>query len=178
MHPANQRLRKPDKLSQGLHNQTNYPRVQWENTLDKREATEHQAFILCWELHQVWEQPSITAVICVAMELLRVAMVVMDKEDYITEVESLLSQPAYRVLPKDSTNQIKAKFITKLRSIKKDTNLEEGMYKAMYPTGCIPPKFYGLPKIHKTGNTLRPIVSSRGLVTYGVAKVLSKVLNP
>ena len=26
-----------------------------------------QAFILCWELHQVWEQPSITAVICVAM---------------------------------------------------------------------------------------------------------------
>ena len=52
------------------------------------------------------------------------------------------------------------------------------MYKAMYPTGCVPPKFYGLPKIHKTGNPLRPIVSSRGLVTYGVAKVLSKVLKP
>ena len=48
----------------------------------------------------------------------------------------------------------------------------------MYPTGCLPPKFYGLPKIHKTGNSLRPIVSSRGLVTYGVAKVLSKVLKP
>ena len=41
-----------------------------------------------------------------------------------------------------------------------------------------PPKFYGLPKFHKTGNLLRPIVSSRGLVTYGVAKVLSKVLKP
>ena len=41
-----------------------------------------------------------------------------------------------------------------------------------------PPKFYGLPKIHKTGNPLRPIVSSRGLVTYGVIKVLSKVLKP
>ena len=26
-----------------------------------------QAFILYWELHQVWEQPSITLVICVAM---------------------------------------------------------------------------------------------------------------
>ena len=32
-------------------------------------------------------------------------MVVMDKEDYITKVESLLSQPAYRVLPRDPTNQ-------------------------------------------------------------------------
>ena len=52
------------------------------------------------------------------------------------------------------------------------------MYKAMYPTGCVPPKFYGLPKIHKTGNPLRPIVSSRGSVTYGVAKVLSKVIKP
>ena len=48
----------------------------------------------------------------------------------------------------------------------------------MYPTGCILPKFYGLPKIHKTGNPLKPIVSSRGSVTYGVAKVLSKVIKP
>ena len=82
------------------------------------------------------------------------------------------------MLPKDPTNQIKARLITKLRRIKKDTNLEEGMYNAMYPTGCIPPRFYGLPLIHKTGNPLRPIVSSRGSVTYGVAKVISKVLKP
>ena len=52
------------------------------------------------------------------------------------------------------------------------------MYKAMYPTSCVPPKFYGLPKIHKTGNPLRPVVSSRGSVMYGVAKVISKVLKP
>ena len=52
------------------------------------------------------------------------------------------------------------------------------MHKAMYPTSCSPPMFYGLPKFHKTGNPLRPIVSSRGSVTYGVAKVISKVLKP
>ena len=40
MPPANQRPGKPDKLSQGMHNQTSYPRVQWENTLDKRDTTE------------------------------------------------------------------------------------------------------------------------------------------
>ena len=38
MHPANQRLRKQDKISQGAHNQTSYPRVQWGNTLNKRET--------------------------------------------------------------------------------------------------------------------------------------------
>ena len=54
----------------------------------------------------------------------------------------------------------------------------EGRYRAMYPTGCVPPKFYGLPKIHKTGNPLRPIVSSRGSVTYGEAKIISKVHKP
>ena len=54
----------------------------------------------------------------------------------------------------------------------------EGMYRTMYPTGCTVPKFYGLPKIHKTSTSLRSFVSSRGSVTYGVAKVLAKVLKP
>ena len=48
----------------------------------------------------------------------------------------------------------------------------------MHPTGCVPPKFYGLPKIHKHDTPLRPIVSSCGSVTYGVAKELAKILKP
>ena len=48
----------------------------------------------------------------------------------------------------------------------------------MYPTGCVPPKFYGLPKIHKPDTPLRHIVSSCGSVTYGVAKELAKILKP
>ena len=105
-------------------------------------------------------------------------MVVMDREDYVNKVQELLTQPAYRPIPKDPTNKVKVQLITKVRKIKKDTNMDDGTYKAMYPIGCILPKFYGLPKTHKTGNPLRPIVSSRGLVTYEVDKVLSKVLKP
>ena len=48
----------------------------------------------------------------------------------------------------------------------------------MYPTGCVPPKFYGLPEIHKPDTPLRPNVSSYGSVTYGVAKELTKILKP
>ena len=107
-----------------------------------------------------------------------VAMVGMDKEDYIKKAESLLVQLANRTIDRDPTSKIKAKLVTTLRKIKKDTNIGEGTYKTMYPTGCMASKFYGLPKIHKIGTLLRPIVSSRGSVTYGVAKVLTKVLKP
>ena len=75
-----------------------------------------------------------------------VAMVVMDREEYVTKVQELLAKPAYRVIPRDPTNKIKAQFITKLRKIKKDNNLDEGMYKAMYPTGCVSPNFMDYPK--------------------------------
>ena len=105
-------------------------------------------------------------------------MVVMDRQDYINKAKELLAQPAHRTFTRDSKNKIKAMLIPKLKIVKRENNLEEGTYKAMYPTGCIPPRFYELPKIHKTGNPLKPVVSSRDSVTYGVAKVDSKVLKP
>ena len=51
-------------------------------------------------------------------------------------------------------------------------------YKQLYPTSAVPPKFYGLPKIHKTGTPLRSIVSSRGSITYGIAKELAHIIKP
>ena len=78
-----------------------------------------------------------------------VTMAVMDKEDYIHKAEECLEQLAYRKLDKDPTNKIKARLITKLRTIKKDTRLDEGTYKVMYSTSCVPPKFYGLLKSTK-----------------------------
>ena len=68
-------------------------------------------------------------------------MVVMDKEDYINKAKELLGQQVYKRIDKESTNRIKAKLITKLRTIKKETKLDEGVYKIMYPTGSVPPSF-------------------------------------
>ena len=107
-----------------------------------------------------------------------VAMVVMDKQDYINKANQLLNQNTYKVISKDPTNTIKNKLINILKGIKTKTGLGSNTYKAMYPTGCVPPKFYGLPKIHKPDTPLRPIVSSCGSVTYGVAKELAKILKP
>ena len=52
------------------------------------------------------------------------------------------------------------------------------LIKKMYPTCDGIPKFYGLPKIHKTGVPLRSIVSSRWSVSYGTAKELARILKP
>ena len=107
-----------------------------------------------------------------------VAVVVMDRKDYIEKATHLLAQPAYRTVNRDPTNKLKAKLIIILRRIKRESGIEDSTTKLMYPTGYISPKFYGLPKIHKANSPLRPIVSSRGSVTYGVAKVLAKILKP
>ena len=57
----------------------------------------------------------------------------------------------YRTIDKDPTNKLNVRLIQRLRRIKRDTNMGEGMYRTMYTTGCTAHKFYVLPKIHKTG---------------------------
>ena len=106
-------------------------------------------------------------------------MVVMDLQDYNNKAQALLQDTnTYKVLPKDPTPQLKNKLITLLKNIHQTGGLSTHKYKQLYPTSAIPPKFYGLPKIHKTGIPLRPIVSSRGSITYGVAKELSHIIKP
>ena len=105
-------------------------------------------------------------------------MVIMDRQDYISKANTLLNQNTYRSIPQDPTNTIKNKVINILKRVKSQTGLSNQTYKLMYPTGCVPSKFYGHPKIHKPDTSLRPIVSSCGSVTYGVAKKLAKILKP
>ena len=105
-------------------------------------------------------------------------MVIMDRQDYINKANHLLNQSTYRSITTYPTSSIKNKLINILKRVKNQTGLGSNTYKSMYPTGCIPPKFYGLPKIHKADTPLRPIVSSCGSVTYGVAKELAKILKP
>ena len=102
-------------------------------------------------------------------------MVVMHRQNYINKFNKLLAQLPYRPIPRDPTNKIKAKLITVFKKVKNETGLDNNTYKAMYPTGCSTPKFYELPEIHRLYTLLRPIVSSKGLVTYGVTKVLTNV---
>ena len=108
-----------------------------------------------------------------------VAIVIMDQENYTNKAQALLQDTnTYKVLTKDPTSQLKNTLISLLKDIKQTGGLTTHKYKPLYPTSAVPPKFYGLPKIHKTGTPLRPIVSSRGSITYSVSKELSHIIKP
>ena len=99
-----------------------------------------------------------------------VSKVVMDREEYEKKSDELLSQSTYRVLPSDLTTKQKNKLIAILKTIKSEGGINDNIYKRLYPTGASTPKYYGLPKVHKEGVPLRPIISSRGAVTYAECK--------
>ena len=105
-------------------------------------------------------------------------MVVLDIEDYIKKSEELLNQSTYKLLSSDPTTKHKNRLINILKSIKAEGGIDNITYKRLYPTGAGSPKYYGLPKIHKQGVPLRPIISSRGSATYETAKELAKILKP
>ena len=107
-----------------------------------------------------------------------VSMVVVGKKEYIKKSEDLLNQSTYMALTTDPTSKCKNKLINLLKTIKAEGGIDNNTCKRIYPTGAVPPKYYGLPKIHKMGTPLRPIISSRGSATYETAKELAKIIKP
>ena len=92
-----------------------------------------------------------------------VALVVIDKEEYVNKAEDLLKESSYKKIAEDPTAKQKNKLISILKNIKTDGGLKDEVYRGLYPTSAGSPKFYGLPKIHKPGIPLRPIISSMAL---------------
>ena len=108
-----------------------------------------------------------------------VAMVIMDQQDYINKAQSLLQDTnTYKVLPKDPTSHLRNKHITLLKDIIQTGGLNTQKYKQLYPTSAVPPSSMACPKSTKQAPPLRPIVSSRGSITCGIAKELSHIIKP
>ena len=78
------------------------------------------------------------------------ATVIMKTADYRNKIENLLKdKETYEKLNKDPTSNFKNKLINILRPWKSDNSIPDKLYHKIYPTSEIPPKLYGLPKIHK-----------------------------
>ena len=107
-----------------------------------------------------------------------VSMVVVDREEYIQKSEDLLQQHNYKILQSDPTTKYKNKLISLLKTIKAECGMDDNTYRRLYPRGAGLPKYYGLPKVHKPGMPLRPIISSIGSVIHATAKELSRILKP
>ena len=109
-------------------------------------------------------------------------MVVMDTQDYTDKALSLLTDfNTYRITNKDSANRLKNKLASILRDIKQTGGFSDSSYRKVYPTigiTCCPPKVLWPPQNSQNWHPLRPFVSSRGSITYGVAKELANIICP
>ena len=105
--------------------------------------------------------------------------VILDKQDYKEKVDNLLADTStYTKLSRNPTSKFKNKLVNILRDWKRSKSISDQLYWRIYPEGDEPPKFYGTPKIHKSGSPLRPIVSACGSITYNAARFLADVLAP
>ena len=106
-------------------------------------------------------------------------IVVMNKEDYISKANELLSDSTkFKVLANDNTVYLENKLNRLLLNLKKNGYITNECYLSLHASGSKPGSFYGLPKIHKMGNPLRPIISGIGTPCHKTAAYLAKYLAP
>ena len=75
----------------------------------------------------------------------------MDRAEYNIKAQKLLENGGtYKEIKSDPTNKVKTKLISLLKKVTAEGGISDQLYKKMYPTGAVAPKFYELPKIHET----------------------------
>ncbi|XP_063390073.1 uncharacterized protein LOC134675675 [Cydia fagiglandana] len=106
------------------------------------------------------------------------ATVVMNSTDYDSKIRHLLDDSlVYKPVSYNPT----ARVSRRIRAVIKDNRelFEEDVFDRLYkPKIVLPPKLYGLPKVHKRNVPLRPIVSQISSPTYDLAKHVASVLQP
>ena len=106
--------------------------------------------------------------------------VVMDSKDYNTKIYDLLNDDIiYRKLatkfnPLNKITKTVNEFVYRLYTSKK---IKQDKYYWLHSSKGVVPRFYGLPKIHKTDVPLRPIVSFINSPTYNLSKFLANIIS-
>ena len=106
------------------------------------------------------------------------AAVVMTNEQYNKKMDEHLGTDTYSLLKKDPTESLARKLDAILKKLLKENKISKQFHdnsRVLHPRT---PQIYGLPKIHKPGNPLRPIVSFYGTPLSALHKQLSDVLKP
>ena len=108
------------------------------------------------------------------------ATVMIGIEEYKNKMASVLNDPAhFEKIASDPTKKWEKQLTSCLREdlLKKDY-ISKSLYFFLRPSDSRLPQLYGLPKIHKAGAPLRPIVSAIRSFNYNLGKLLVWLLNP
>jgi hypothetical protein len=100
---------------------------------------------------------------------------IMNKDNYIEKMlDHLNNSGSYKKLNKNPLNKI-AREVSNAIKLRNINDNDKNRFLVSFPST---PRIYGLPKIHKEGAPLRPIINTIGSPTYQLAKILSHKLKP
>ena len=103
----------------------------------------------------------------------------MNKTDYHDKMDALVNdKQTYEELKCDPTPTLKRKLNSIILTLNKTDAIDTQRYYRLRCSVPQPPKLYGLPKLHKPGFPMRPIVSFCGSPTYQLSKYLTTILQP
>ena len=111
------------------------------------------------------------------------ATVILSKNDYVAKMMKILSDSSKfeRLGPSsefDHTLKTEHRLQSYLKSLLASKEIAACVYNDTLPTGSVRPRLYGLPKVHKPGVPLRPILSMSGSPQYAISKWLCEILKP
>ena len=109
--------------------------------------------------------------------------VLSNKSDYVDKMNKILDdQSKFRRLGlisnNDNTAIIELRLQKRLLNLVKADHMLKWIYDAIQPTGSQRPRMYGLPKTHKEGTPLCPILSMTGSSHHELGKWLASLLQP
>ena len=106
------------------------------------------------------------------------ATVVMTQDQYKDKMMDHLNLDCYDTLKKDPTDSLTRKLDTILKKLLKEHKIDKSFYQSCRTSNPRKPQLYGLPKIHKPRNPIRPIVSFYCAPLSSFHKQFSIILKP
>jgi len=106
------------------------------------------------------------------------AVVVLDSKDYDDKLVALLSEGPYKAVSKDPGPRLRRSLYSVLRPVADSGRIDRKTLLRLCPTHFQCPYIFGVPKIHKPGIPLRPIISMVDSLFAPVGRFLADVLSP
>ena len=103
---------------------------------------------------------------------------VTQKVQYNDKILEHLDLDCYTPLNKDPTDSLNRKLDSVLKKLLKEKKIDKPFFDSCRTSNPRRPQLYGLPKIHKPGNPIRPIVSFYNTPLSSLHKQLSIILKP
>lgn len=104
--------------------------------------------------------------------------VVLNRSSYEEKLEALIQDGPYIAVKRDPGKRFRKQLADLLKPLVTDKVLDRDTFLRWCPTHFEPPHLYGLPKIHKDGCPLRPIVSMRNSLFSPLGSHLAGILAP